>query len=100
MQSFHISKPRIITVDKNSVYPIAIEQLKKEQRIPIGTQIRRIKYLNNIVEQDHRFIKKRIRSILSGVEAMHMVKKEQMDLRNQFVQNQNIFIHQLFGLTA
>ncbi|EEL02861.1 Transposase [Bacillus cereus BDRD-ST196] len=37
---------------------------------------------------------------MSGVEAMHMVKKEQMDLRNQFVQNQNIFIHQLFGLTA
>ncbi len=87
LRSFHVSKPRIITVDKNPVYPIAIEQLKKEKRIPTGTKIRRIKYLNNIVEQDHRFIKKRIRSmlgftsyktsasILSGVEAMHMVKK-------------------------
>ncbi|EJV73308.1 MULTISPECIES: IS6 family transposase [Bacillus cereus group] len=112
LRSFHVSKPRIITVDKNPAYPIAIEQLKKEKRIPIGTQIRRIKYLNNIVEQDHRFIKKRIRSmlgfksyktlasILSGVEAMHMVKKEQIDLRNQSVQNQNIFINRLFGLTA
>ncbi|WP_142332524.1 DDE-type integrase/transposase/recombinase, partial [Bacillus cereus] len=71
-----------------------------------------IKYLNNIVEQDHRFFKKRIRSmlgfksyktsasILSGVEAMHMVKKEQIDLQDQSVQNQNIFINQLFGLTA
>ncbi|CAI8707886.1 IS6 family transposase [Bacillus pseudomycoides] len=87
LRSFHVLKPRIITVDKNPVYPIAIEQLKKEKRIPIGTQIRRIKYLNNIVEQDHRFIKKRIRSmlgfksyktsasILSGVEAMHIIKK-------------------------
>ncbi|SCM90533.1 Transposase [Bacillus mycoides] len=31
---------------------------------------------------------------------MHIVKKEQLDLRNQSVQNQNIFINQLFGLTA
>ncbi|AZR80680.1 hypothetical protein BtSCAC15_31540 (plasmid) [Bacillus thuringiensis] len=75
-------------------------------------KIRRIKYLNNIVEQDHRFIKKRIRSmlgfksykisasILSGVEAIHMVKKEQIDLQDQSVQNQKVFINQLFGLTA
>ncbi len=80
--------------------------------MPLGIQIRQIKYLNNIVEQDHRFIKKRIRSmlglksfrtatfILAGVEAMHMVKKEQIDLRDQSVQNQKQFIHQLFGLTA
>ncbi|AJH16977.1 hypothetical protein IKK_05560 [Bacillus mycoides] len=66
----------------------------------MGTKIRRIKYLKNIVEQDHRFIKKRIRSMLSGVEAMHMVKKEQIDLQDQSVQNQNIFINQVFGLTA
>ncbi|MED1565755.1 IS6 family transposase [Bacillus paramycoides] len=102
--SFHVSEPRIITVDKNPAYPIAIEQLKKEKRIPIGTQIRRIKYLS--------FIKKRIRSmlgfksyktsasILSGVEAMYTVKKEQIDLQDQSVQNQNIFINQLFGLNA
>lgn len=39
-------------------------------------------------------------SILSGVEAMHMVKKEQIDLRNQSVQNQKEFIHQVFELIA
>ncbi|MFE6139521.1 IS6 family transposase, partial [Bacillus sp. NPDC057893] len=38
--------------------------------------------------------------ILAGVEAMHMIKKEQIDLRHQSVQNQKQFIHQLFGLTA
>lgn len=38
--------------------------------------------------------------ILSGVEAMHMIKKEQIDLRDQSVQNQKKFIHQLFGLVA
>ncbi|SCL90587.1 Uncharacterized protein BCRIVMBC120_01822 [Bacillus wiedmannii] len=37
-------------------------------------------------------------SILSG--AMHMIKKEQIDLRDQSVQNQKKFIHQLFGLVA
>ncbi|CAI8813029.1 Transposase [Bacillus pseudomycoides] len=64
------------------------------------------------MEQDHRFIKKRIRSmlgfksfktatsILSGVEAMHMIKKEQIDLENQSVQNQKEFIHQVFRLIA
>ncbi|HFF3743368.1 TPA: IS6 family transposase, partial [Bacillus cereus] len=36
LRSFHVSKPCIITVDKNPAYPIAIEQLKKEKRIPIG----------------------------------------------------------------
>ncbi|MGG0079118.1 Protein of unknown function [Bacillus cereus] len=90
----------------------AIEQLKKEKSIPGRMRLRQQKYLNNIVEQDHRFIKKRIRSmlgfkcfdtatsILSGVEAMHMIKKEQVDLRDQSAQNQKEFIHQLFGLTA
>jgi len=75
-------------------------------------QFRQQKYLNNIVEQDHRFIKKRIcsmlgfkcfdtaTSILSGVESMYMIKKEQIDLREQSVQNQKEFIHQLFGLAA
>ncbi len=39
-------------------------------------------------------------SILAGVEAMHMIEKEQIDLQDQSVQNQKEFIHQLFGLTA
>lgn len=80
--------------------------------MPVGIQTRQLKYLNNIVQQDHHFIKKRIRSmlgfksfrtatsILAGVEAMHMMKREQINLRNQSVQNQKEFIHQIFGLTA
>ncbi|MGE6367236.1 IS6 family transposase [Bacillus paramycoides] len=112
LRSFHVSKPRVITVDKNPAYPIAIEQLKNEKSIPDGMQLRQQKYLNNIVEQDHRFIKKRVRSmlglkslrtatlILSGIEAMHMIKKEQINLRDQSVRNQKNFINQLFGLIA
>ncbi|PFW03174.1 IS6 family transposase, partial [Bacillus cereus] len=90
LQSFHISEPHVVTVDKNPAYPIAVEELRKEKKMPLGIQLRQVKYLNNIVEQDHRFIKKRVRSmlglksfrtatsIISGIEAMHMVKKGQL----------------------
>ena len=61
LRSFHVSKPRVMTVDKNPAYPIAIEELKKEKKTPAGIQISQVKYLNNIVEQDHLFIKKRVR---------------------------------------
>ncbi len=102
----------MVTVDKNPAYPVAIRALKEEKHIPEDIVLRQVRYLNNIVEQDHRFIKKRVRSmlgfksfgtatsILAGVEAMHMIKKEQIDLRNQSVQNHREFIHRLFGLTA
>ena len=112
LQSYNVSKPRTITIDKNPAYPVAITKLKKEKTMPFGTQIRQIKYLNNVGEQDHWFMKKRVRSmlgfksfctatcILAEVEAMHMIKKEQVDLRDQSVPNQKEFIHQLFELTA
>ncbi|MED4256511.1 IS6 family transposase [Priestia megaterium] len=112
LRSFHVSTPRVITVDKNPAYPVAIEELKKEKKMPVGIQIRRIKYLNNIVEQDHRFIKRRIRSmlglksfrtatyILSGIEVMHMLKKKQVHQGVKSAQNQKEFIHKLFGLAS
>ncbi|MGX2959613.1 IS6 family transposase [Peribacillus sp. JNUCC 23] len=108
----HSTTPRVVTVDKNPAYPLAIEQLKEEKMMPEGIQLRQVKYLSNIVEQDHRFIKKRIRPILglkslrtakriiAGIEAMHMIKKGQTLQREMSVQNQKEFIHQLFGLIA
>ena len=112
LASSHVSSPRVIIVDKNPAYPIAIQELQEEKSMPSGTQIRQQKYLNNIIEQDHRFIKKRVRSmlglnsfptakkILSSMEAMHMLRKKQVFLREKSVKNQKEFIHQLFGLTA
>jgi transposase, IS6 family len=102
----------VITVDKNPAYLIAIQELKEEKQMPEGIQLRQVKYLNNIMEQDHCFIKKRIRPmlglkslrtakrIISGIEAMHMIKKGQTLQRKNSVQNQKEFIHQLFGLVA
>ncbi|MFB9759094.1 IS6 family transposase [Ectobacillus funiculus] len=112
LRSFHVSKPRVITVDKNPAYPIAIEELRKEKNMPSGMQLRQKKYLNNIVEQDHRFIKRRVRSmlglksfrtanyILSGIEAMHMIKKKQVHQGVKSAQNRKEFIDKLFGIVS
>ncbi|QWG31303.1 IS6 family transposase (plasmid) [Bacillus mycoides] len=111
LASCHSVTPRVITVDKNPAYPVAIKALHEEKSMPIGVKVRQIRYLNNIVEQDHRFIKKRIRTMLSlksfrtakwilaGIEAMHMMKKGQTSQENS-VQNQVNLIHQIFGIPA
>jgi putative transposase len=59
------------------------------------SQIRQVKYLNNIVEQDHRSIKRQIRRTLgfksfrsaavtlAGIELMHMIRKGQLRASDQ-----------------
>jgi transposase-like protein len=49
--------PRVINVDQNRAYPAAVEELKKDGTIPRRCQLRQCKYLNNVVEQDHRNVK-------------------------------------------
>jgi putative transposase len=66
-------EPTTITVDKSGANLAALEALNAERATPI--KVRQNKYLNNIVEQDHRAIK---RIILSGIEIMHMIRKGQM----------------------
>jgi len=67
---------------------VALEALNAQRSTPI--KIRQNKYLNNIIEQDHRAIKRRTRPmlgfktfrcagiLLGGIELMHMIKKGQM----------------------
>ncbi len=52
-----MSTPRVITVDKNAAYPKAFKGLKAEEIMPASCELRQSKYLNNLVEQDHRFMK-------------------------------------------
>ena len=52
-------QPRVINVDKNAAYPIAFEELKQEGLLSDECELRPKKYLNNIVEQDHRFPRSR-----------------------------------------
>src|SRR5476651_2487737 len=80
--------PEIVTMDKSGANLAALQAINAKRETPI--KIRQVKYLNNIVEQDHRPIKHRIRPmmgfkdfrcariILSGIETMHMIRKGQM----------------------
>src|SRR5229473_2375989 len=52
--------PRVMNVDKNPTYPAAVEGLKAEGALPRRVRLRQCKYLNNILEQDHRTVKKRV----------------------------------------
>lgn len=49
--------PRVINVDKNAAYPAAITALKRQGILPRRVRLRQCKFLNNVVEQDHRVCK-------------------------------------------
>lgn len=80
--------PETVTMDKSGANLAALQAINAERETPI--KVRQVKYLNNIVEQDHRAIKRRIRPmmgfkdfrcariILAGIELMHMIRKGQM----------------------
>jgi IS6 family transposase len=112
LSSDHVQTPRVITVDKNPSYPAAIENLKKNKELPQEIIVRQAKYLNNIIEQDHRFIKKRTNPMLGiksfetaektiqGIETMHRIKKGQVKLKNLSAPNNVQLFNQLFDLIA
>ena len=53
-------RPRVINVDGNPSYPKVIMELKREHKFGCRCRCRTCPYLNNIVEQDHRAIKRRV----------------------------------------
>ena len=83
--------PRVINVDGHPAYSSAIAELKGSGELGRRCRWRPCPYLNDIVEQDHRFIKKRIaaslwfrsaegaRQTIAGYEAMHAIRKGQSD---------------------
>ena len=54
----HTVNPRTITVDKNAAYPKATAAMKKDGELRRRSRLLQVKYLNNIVEQDHRNVKR------------------------------------------
>jgi len=108
----HASEPRVISVDKNKAYPPAFDELKAERIIPKSTKFRQKKYLNNVVEQSHRFIKRLIKknqwfqyfntakNTIAGYEIMNMIRRGQV----KFVEKGNVFaqkrfVESLFGIS-
>lgn len=81
--------PEKITIDKSGANTAAIQSVQADSGANI--EMRQIKYLNNIVEQDHRAIKRIVRPMLgfksfrcahiliAGIETMHMIRKGQLD---------------------
>jgi IS6 family transposase len=86
----HTVNPRTITVDKNAAYPIATKTMKRDGELWRFAKLRQVTFLNNIVAQDHRRIKRLVRpglgfksftsasQTLSGYEAMAMIRKGQV----------------------
>jgi transposase, IS6 family len=85
----HTVTLRVIDVDKNAAYP-PLKELQATGALPKEMELRQVKYLNNLIEQDHRFIKRRVnprlgfgsfntaRRTIQGYEAMNIVRKGQI----------------------
>ena len=84
-----------------------------EKVLPHDCKLRRVKYLNNIIEQDHRFVKKKVRAsqcfkryqtaerTIEGIEAMNMMRKGQVErLDRNDGMGQAKFVVSLFQLAA
>lgn len=104
---------RAINTDKAKAYPKAIEELKKSSVLSESTEHRSVKYLNNIIEQDHRYTKARVvasqnfrnfssaKRIISGYESMNMIRRGQIkNVERTDVLGQIRFIHFIFGIAV
>ena len=113
LKAQHTQAPRAITVDKNAAYPVAIETLKADETLTAETQLRQSKYLNNVIEQEHRNIKRIVkpmmgfksfntaRRTLSGIEAMDMIRKGQVEgISIGYSLSQAKFVAEIFGVSA
>jgi len=81
--------PRVINTDGHAAYPPAVAQLKAEGNLAEDCRHRPVPYLNNVLEQDHRAIKRRVNAsqhfrsfwgawrTIAGYEAIHMIRKGQ-----------------------
>ena len=58
LKARHNRQPRVINVDKNAAYPPAIEKLKEDEISEKNSELRQVKYLNNLVKKDHRSVKR------------------------------------------
>ncbi len=83
----HPAEPEVVTLDKSGANTAALATLNADKPEEETITIRQSKYLNNLIEQDHRNIKRRIRpmlgfksfrraqTILAGIELASMLRK-------------------------
>ena len=113
LKQSHTVNPRTITVDRNAAYPVATKAMKRERTLWRFAKLRQVKFLNNIVEQDHRRIKRLVRpglgfktfvtasQTVAGYEVMAMIRKGQVaSVPANDRKAQSDFIAALFSATA
>ncbi len=113
LKAIHTSTPRVITVDKNPAYPKAIKELKAAKKLPEEVKLRQSKYQGNIVEQDHRGIKRLVKPIMGfgsfntarrtirGYEIMNMMRKGQvLGVPKGAVKERVLFLNQIFRVVG
>jgi IS6 family transposase len=106
-------QPRVINVDGHPAYPAAVADLKRSGVLGRCCRCRRSPYMNNILEQDHRYVKKRVvasqwfRSVdgalntIAGYEAMNIIRKGQIRwLPKTDTVGQIRFIERTLGIAA
>lgn len=109
----HVVCPRVINVDKSPTFPPALSELQDEGELPRDTKLRPIKYLNNAMENDHKFTKSKsryrqwyqsfetARRAITDMETMRMIQKGQLRyITKGHVRAQNNFINKLFHIAA
>jgi transposase-like protein len=113
MRTEHRRLPFTIGTDKHASYPEAFAASVQEKVLPSDCKLRRVKYLNNIIEQDHRATRRRWRAMhcfrsfhtaertIEGIEAAHMMRKGQIKrLDGRDTVGQAKFVQSLFGIAA
>lgn len=111
LRSTNHPRPRVINVDGNPAYPKVIGELKRTRELGRRCRCRPVRYLNNVVEQDHRAIKRRVRAsqgfrsfqaawrTIQGIETVNMLRKGQIRwLPKDDILGQVAFIAGLFGI--
>jgi DDE domain len=107
------SPPLVINVDGHPAYPSAVTELKQSGELGRRCRCRTAPYLNNVIEQDHRVIKKRVTASLGfrsaegacrrieGCEAMHAIRQGQIRwVAKGDPVGKRQFIHAIFGVAT
>jgi transposase, IS6 family len=106
-------RPRVINVDGNPSYPKVIAELKHTRQLGRRCRCRPVRYLNNVVSQDHRAIKRRMRAsqgfrsfdsawrTIQGIETVNMIRKGQIrSIAKDDIVGQAAFVAGLFGVAV
>jgi IS6 family transposase len=105
----HTTAPRVITVDRNPAHPPTFAAPQGGRRLPERCIMRPCKYLNNVVGQDHRCVKRRVnpglgcgafhtaQRTIQGYETMHKLRKGRIEgMAKRDILAQTRVINQLF----